>query len=251
MKKFILTLAALLTMASSTFAQIGSLSSDLVFTPVTPCRIVDTRSAIAGAMKANETRGFWGWNGNYTAQGGSATPCGLPFSSDLAALAVNLLVIAPVGEGWIAAWPFGTTRPLVSNLNFKSGDVLANSAILKISQSGATSDWNLFSTSATHFVADVTGYYSRPVATPLSCVETTPVEATIGLGPTNGVYWVTALAATCAAGYTEVAVKCAVSNALASASPFGGADAGNCGGTSHVSGHLLYASRTCCRVPGK
>ena len=45
MKKLILSIVAMLTLATSAFAQLGSLTSDLVFTPLTPCRIVDTRVA--------------------------------------------------------------------------------------------------------------------------------------------------------------------------------------------------------------
>lgn len=167
MKNFILKLAVLLAMATPAFAQFGfSATTDLVFTPITPCRIVDTRGA-GGVIPTGTSRVFKGWAANYSAQGGSATTCNLPQSTDVAALSVNLLVISPTGEGWIAAWPVGTTMPLVSNLNYKAGDVLANSAILKINQT--TADFNLYTTTATHFVADVTGYYSRPKTTGLTC----------------------------------------------------------------------------------
>ena len=43
MKKLFIVLAAMLTFTSTAFAQLGSLASDLVYTPVTPCRIFDTR----------------------------------------------------------------------------------------------------------------------------------------------------------------------------------------------------------------
>ena len=68
MKKIILSIAAMFTLATSAFAQIGSLSSDLVFTPLTPCRIVDTRVA-GGTIPALATRGFKAWGTSFAAQG--------------------------------------------------------------------------------------------------------------------------------------------------------------------------------------
>lgn len=98
MKKLILSIGAMLTLTTSAFAEIGSLSSDLVFTPIVPCRIVDTRNA-GGAVLGGTTRVFKGWGPNYTAQGGGATNCGLPQTSNIAALSVNLVVIGTAGDG--------------------------------------------------------------------------------------------------------------------------------------------------------
>lgn len=163
MKQIILIFALLFAATGSAIAQLGSLSADLVFTPVTPCRIVDTRNA-GGAILGNTFRSFNAWSSDFTSQGGSATNCDLPQSTNIAAVALNLVVVAPASGGWIAAWPYNTPQPLVSNLNYKAGDVLANSAILKIAQTGLQYEWNLYTTSTLHFVADVTGYYAKPIS---------------------------------------------------------------------------------------
>lgn len=160
-KIHLLTFALLASSAFNAFAQLGSASSDLVFTPITPCRIVDTRNA-GGMISSKGTRVFNAWAASYAAQGGNPAGCGLPQTSDIAALTVNLVVIAPVAEGWIAAWPNNTPMPVVSNLNYKTGDVLANSAVLKVWPSNGS--WNLYTTATTHFVADVTGYYAKPIS---------------------------------------------------------------------------------------
>jgi hypothetical protein len=160
-KTHFLTFALLVTSAFNALAQLGNSSSDLVFTPITPCRIVDTRNA-GGMISSLGTRVFNAWAVSYSSQGGNAAGCGLPQSSDVAALVVNLLVISPIGAGWIAAWPNNTPMPVVSNLNFKTGDVLANSAVLKVWPSNGS--WSLYTTTTTHFVTDVTGYYSRPTS---------------------------------------------------------------------------------------
>ena len=161
----------LLVFASSTpfaFAELGSLNSDLVFTPVTPCRIIDTRNAAAGILPAGATRGFMGWNGNYTAQGGATTSCNLPFSTNNAAILVNFTVVSPTTGGYITVFPGDATSvPLAATLNFNAGDVKGNNAVLKLNQTGTGADFGIYTTSTTHIVADVVGYYAKPVAVPM------------------------------------------------------------------------------------
>ena len=56
---------------------LGALTNDLVYTPIQPCRIIDTRSTGAGAIAANSTRNFIAINASsFTGQGGSSTNCG-------------------------------------------------------------------------------------------------------------------------------------------------------------------------------
>ncbi len=143
-----------------------SLSSDLVYTPVTPCRIMDTRNAgaDAGILLAGSTRSFLGWNGSYTVQGGQNNDCGLPFSTNNAAIVVNFTVVNPSTGGFITAYPANASKPLAATLNFGAGDVKGNNAFLKLNQTSGQVDFNIYSTSATHVVADVVGYYAQPVA---------------------------------------------------------------------------------------
>lgn len=145
---------------------IGALSSDLVYTPVTPCRIMDTRigGADAGILSAGSTRSFLGWNGTYTVQGGDNTDCGLPFSTDNAALVLNFTAVNPSSGGYITAYPAGAAQPLAATLNFGAGEVKGNNAFLKLNQTTNQADFNVYSTAATHLVADVVGYYAKPVA---------------------------------------------------------------------------------------
>lgn len=185
MKKIVGIAVSLLALVTSAFGQIGSPTSDLVFTPVAPCRIVDTR-VVGGQILGLNTRSFKASGANFSAQGGSSTSCGIPVTTDVAALALNLVAAWPAADGWIAAYPFGDIQPNASSLNFKAGDVLANTAILKVSQAGAAYDWTLYTTTTTHFVADVVGFYSRPMKTSFECESPTssvliPANST-GLG---------------------------------------------------------------------
>jgi hypothetical protein len=246
MKKILFTFIAALSLATSTFAQLGSLSADLVFTPITPCRIVDTRNA-GGAITAGTSRDFLAWNTTYTGQGGASTNCGMLYSRNVAAVALNLVVVGPAADGWIAAYPAGATRPNVSNLNYKAGDVLANSAILKINQDSAVAsgyDWTLYSTSTTHFVADVTGYYSKPTATALNCNTTASSTVAIAAGATADAY-----APACASGFTLTGTNCRSSSYDVH---FAVSDNGQCSAKSaNGAAQTITATARCCQVPGR
>jgi hypothetical protein len=255
MKKPIILLAAMLTFATTAFAQIGSLSSDLVFTPVTPCRIVDTRGAPLGPVMAGATRTFKAWDSTYAAQGGSATNCGLLQSNDVAALALNLLVIVPSGEGYITAWPADVPQPNASTLNYKANDVLANSAILKVSQT--SSDWNLFSVSTTHFVADVVGYYSKPKATALECVTAVNSSTTIPAN-TNATDTTNIITApSCDSAYTKTATSCSFYGTQmvlrkTETSPTDNGATSFCVYDNPAStAQRVFITSTCCRIPGR
>jgi len=59
---------------------IGDSRADLVYTPVTPCRIIDTRLA-GGAIGAGTTRSFLVTGTDLSSQGGSGTGCNVPKGS--------------------------------------------------------------------------------------------------------------------------------------------------------------------------
>jgi hypothetical protein len=58
---------------------LGDTSADLVYTPVVPCRVFDTRSASAGILVGGTQRNFVvaGTTG-FAAQGGNSVGCGVP-----------------------------------------------------------------------------------------------------------------------------------------------------------------------------
>lgn len=240
-----------MTFASTAFAQIGSTTTDLVFTPVTPCRIFDTRPAFggSGAIAAAGTKNFLVWVGSsFAFQGGAATNCGGNAGSNTTGVAVNLTVVTPATGGYITAFPYNTTKPTAATVNFNAGDVRGNFAIVQIPAGVNSFDMSIYSTSTVDVVGDIVGFYSKPIATALECVTTTAVTNPINSGPLNGVYYTGAIPAACASGYTQTSILCAVDNASASAAPF---NTNQCAGNSNVNTHNLSASRTCCRVPGR
>ena len=132
---WVLNMAAamsLFTFSSGASAQIGSASLDLVFTPLAPCRIMDTRNpgAISGKILAGTTRTFNGNSSatNYTSQGGLLATCGIPFVTDVAAIVLNVTVTQPAGAGYITVFPANALQPLASSVNFTAGADVANNA---------------------------------------------------------------------------------------------------------------------------
>lgn len=173
---------------------LGDVTDDLVYSPVTPCRIVDTRNA-GGPIGNHTTRSFDVDGSNFSPQGGNAGPCGIPYGV-ARAVVMNITVTQPSAPGYLTAWGLGATQPLASTLNFVGGDTLANTTIVPVLP-GTGNDFNIYAGGATaHVVIDVLGYYAAPVATALDCI-------TVTSAPTACAYnaW-TAVDAVCPAGRT-------------------------------------------------
>jgi hypothetical protein len=246
MKKiYIVTaLTTLLTLASSASATLGNLSNDLVFTPIAPCRIIDTRSTAAGAIAANTTRSFVAINAsNFTSQGGSPTNCGT-LGLSATAVAVNVTAVTPSAAGFATIYPFGTTQPLASSINYGAGAIVNNALTVQIPNPLSSFDFTIYTASASHYVADIVGYFAPPVATALQCVETANENLDIVAGGTGN-----AVAPACTAGYTQTATNCETTSWLM---PLVFFQSGTCSARNGDSAtRTLRASRTCCRVPGR
>jgi hypothetical protein len=144
--------------AEAVVNSLGDSQADLVYTPVTPCRIIDTRLA-GGAIAAGTTRSFK-VTGDTTSQGGAN--CGIPYGPTTAAV-VNFVAVNPGGAGNLRVTPFGAAMPLASIINFTAGLNLANGLVVATcnpSSAVCTSDITIQAdVSATNLVADVQGYF--------------------------------------------------------------------------------------------
>ncbi len=91
------------------------------------------------------------------------------------AVVLNTTIVGPAEGGYATVFPCGTTPPTASNLNFTQGLTIPNLVVAKIGTGGSVC---IFSSSATHLVADVLGYF--PATTtyvaldPLRFLETRP-----------------------------------------------------------------------------
>jgi hypothetical protein len=231
--------------ADAVAAKFGDLNSDVVYTPVAPCRILDTRSTAAGAIAANSTRNFVAVNAsNFSSQGGSATNCGTPGLS-ATAVAINLTAVTPSGAGFATAYPFGTAQPLAASVNYAAGAIVNNALIVQIPNPLGSFDFTLYTFAQSHYVADIVGYFAPPLATELQCVETANTNLVIAAGGGTG----NATAPACPAGYTQTATNCEATSWLM---PIVFSKNGTCSARNgDSSAQTLSASRTCCRVPGR
>lgn len=228
-----------------TAAKLGDAAADLVFVPITPCRILDTR--VPGTpIAANGTMDFDVTAiSNYSSQGGDSSNCGgAGAAGSFAAAAINFTVVAPGAGGYITAYPYLGTRPLAATLNYNSGDIRGNLAIVNLDQGPSASEMTVYSFAQTHLVADLVGYYITPAATDLQCQDTANTVTSVAAGNTANV-----TAPACATGYTQTATNCETGSWDM---PIVFSHAGTCSAKNGSgSAAELRASRTCCRVPGR
>ena len=146
MRRLALLTVLTAVLAIPAFAQSGPFQ----YFPLSPCRAVDTRGATSTnggpALNTNTTR-------NFTIRG----LCGVPTTAK--AVSLNVTVTQATQSSWLAVWPSGQTRPIVSMINFEPSDpALANGIIVGLSTSAQ--DLSVYNSSgAVHVIIDVTGYF--------------------------------------------------------------------------------------------
>ncbi len=92
-----------------------------LFVPITPTRVLDTRQEPTAPTAADSS---------LTRRIGSTTV--VPPSASVA-VASNITVTESGGAGFVTAWPAGTVRPMVSNINtIRSGQTVPNAAIVPL-----------------------------------------------------------------------------------------------------------------------
>ena len=119
----------------------------LQFVPVTPCRVVDTRSA-DGSFGGPELAG-----GTARDFAIPSSVCGIP--SNAAAYSLNVTAIPDSGLGFLSIWPAGQTQPLVSTLN-SDGRVKANAVIVPAGTNGGVA---VYVSDPSHVILDINGYF--------------------------------------------------------------------------------------------
>jgi hypothetical protein len=146
------------------------------YTPVTPARILDTRTgngASPGKLGPSGTLGL-------TVTGRGGVP-----ATGVSAVVLNLTVTEPTFLSYLTAWPAGQSRPLASNLNFRAGQTVPNLVIVKVGAGGMV---NLFNDAgATHVIADVAGWFGAGPREPTGSfgggLPVRILDTRTGLGP--------------------------------------------------------------------
>ena len=139
---------------------LGDATADLTYTPINPCRILDTRATVAGPLAPNVARTFDGYSTNFAAQGGTGSGCGIP--NGVAALAMNVYAVNPTNLGFIKVWPANGTEPDVSTVNYQPGiTAIATGTLVPVDQANSNR-FSAKSPATVDFIADVVGYFKPP-----------------------------------------------------------------------------------------
>jgi hypothetical protein len=122
------------------------------YSSLTPYRLVDTR------VGTGEPKRPLAGKGSFAVQIAGNDGGKLP-ASGITAVALNITSTASAGSGFLTAYGDGANRPTASNVNFSTGQTIANSVITPVGSDGKIRIYN-GSTQATSVVVDVVGYYS-------------------------------------------------------------------------------------------
>lgn len=125
--------------------------SSLLFYPITPCRLFDSRDP-DGETLGNPVPG--GGTTGITIDGA----CGIPETA--LALAANVTVTQPVAPGFVVVYSTDGTKPGTSTVHFGAGRTRASFTLLTLARS--TPRGFLISNESagsTHVILDVTGYF--------------------------------------------------------------------------------------------
>jgi len=157
-----------LTIAGLTFTvtQAGIATNGLGFYPVTPCRVMDTRTG-QGKTGAYGPPSLTARSSRNIAIPGSG--CNIPATAQ--AYSLNVTVAPPAALNYLTIWPTGQTQPVVSTLNSLSGAIVANAAIVP---AGTNQSVSVYVSDATDAIIDINGYFAPPSGAALAFYPATP-----------------------------------------------------------------------------
>lgn len=134
-----------------------------VYTGITPCRILDTRSS---TPITSGTRNF-DVSGALASQGGSGS-CGIP--TNATSVSVNLTGISNGGStGYVRGWAAGDSPVNATLLNFSPALNASNLVTIPLCQGGPCPDaFTLQVFGSADIVGDAVGYYQAPMYASIS-----------------------------------------------------------------------------------
>jgi hypothetical protein len=189
---------------------LGEDSRDLVFIPITPCTVWDSRFATevasAGIIGDGQTKQFFS---HYNGAGGSFEPWGgnpsCPETSQNSiggrpfAVMMTVYINDATGNGWLTFYRAGDPDPSQATISvyYSPGPTRTQTVITKSARGYLGSFYDIAVTgrfASAHAAASVTGYFIKPQATALECTDVTEV-VTIPAGARDFRF------PTCTAGY--------------------------------------------------
>lgn len=145
----------------------GTATAAGTYAPLTPRRILDTRSGVGGPAAAVPANG----SVTVTVAGFGGVP-----ATGAGSVVLNVTATRPTATGFVTVFPAGTALPGTSNINFAAGQTIPNQVTVRLGTSGRVTLANR-STGTVQLVADVMGYYRSGTATaPGTFVAINPVR---------------------------------------------------------------------------
>jgi hypothetical protein len=141
--------AALIVVCTAAVTGFAAGSTNLGFTPVTPCRILDTRPDDLRVGVLDTLGPGTSPTVNFAGQ------CGLP--ADVAGLSLNVTAVNATVDTYITVWATGT-KPLASSLNPAPGQPPTPNAVITPTSANSFKLFNLNGT--VDLVIDVNGYFA-------------------------------------------------------------------------------------------
>jgi hypothetical protein len=128
----------------------SSSNTGLNYYPLNPCRVADTRNALAALggpfLTASQERDL------------PVQQSACSVSPNAQAYSVNLAVVPLTGElGYLTMWPTGEAQPTVASLNAPTGAVTSNAVLLL---AGTGGDIALVASNNTQAIVDINGYFA-------------------------------------------------------------------------------------------
>jgi hypothetical protein len=223
---------------------LGDATQDLVYTPVTPCRLFDTRTSQGGlGTPTLNVRRTYGAITPVANQGGPGG-CGATVGAAVALIQVGTLT--PSGNGLLQGGPQGAASFPNALILYQAGDQYGTAVAMPLNP--ANGQFDLVEQFATaDLYGDLLGYFEAPVATALQCTQVAGPSTSIAVSADTLV-----ALPSCASGYTRTGSSCSGTANI----PRGYLVETNATGClfrnlSSVATYNANASSTCCRVPGR
>jgi hypothetical protein len=247
----------------------------LVLTPLTPCRIVDTRN-VGGPIVAGSSRRFYFYNDSsafsWSTQGGAGGTAALSCPGTTltsaggtlgvlapAAAVLTITVVNATAPGNYVVWGGGppASVPNTSMLNWSAaGIVLANTGVVPGGGRGGVQDFEVRYNGVAgqaDVVVDVVGYVAGNAASVLQC--NTQIGSGTGTHPNATAFMLNFPA--CPTGYTATSYGCSNTVALPAnaylqeSAPTSGHCTWYNNSGSPINATSYQAETSCCRFPGQ
>jgi Chaperone of endosialidase len=137
----------------------GDVADDLVYTPVSPCRLFDSRPAQGGlGVLSPNVRRTYGATTPVTNQGGPGS-CNAPMGAAVALIQIGTLT--PAGSGYLQGGPQGVASFPNALILYQPGDQYGTSVAMPLNVTNGRFDVQV-QFAATDLYGDLLGYFARP-----------------------------------------------------------------------------------------